>query len=172
MAAKKQYASADNYERKLERIMERFGATEYDYNFDRHGAWVQFRMRGQLYRFDHTLEKAKAGPQPLTYGSDCFAQIVLALEDLARMAERGIYELSTWLEGMKFLPPPVVVPECFRILGFEQIPESAEEIRARFKALVKEAHPDTGGNNEAFIKLNTAQTQALEYINDNTPGGR
>lgn len=48
MAAKKQYASADNYERKLERIMERFGATEYDYNFDRHGAWVQFRMRGQL----------------------------------------------------------------------------------------------------------------------------
>ena len=172
MPAKKQYASADNYERKLERIMERFGATEYDYNFDRHGAWVQFRMRGQLYRFDHTLEKAKAGPQPLSYGSDCFAQIVLALEDLARMAERGIYELSTWLEGMKFLPPPVNIPECFRILGFEQVPQSCEEIRARFKVLAKGAHPDGGGNDEAFIRLNTAQEQALDYISGLTAGGR
>ena len=47
----------------------------------------------------------------MAYGSDCFAQIVLSLEDLARMAERGIYELQTWLSGMQYLPPPVVVPE-------------------------------------------------------------
>lgn len=164
MAAKKQYASADNYERKLERIMKRFGAVEYDYNFDRHGAWVQFRMRGQLYRFEHTLEKAKGGPQPLTYGSDCFAQIVLALEDLARMAERGIYELSTWLEGMKLLPPPMVIPECFRILGFDTVPATTEEVRARYKELAKLLHPDAGGSNEDFKRINDAMQMAIAQV--------
>lgn len=54
----KQYASAEVYERKLDRVMERMGAEEYNYNFDRFGAWVEFRLRGQLYRFDHTREKA------------------------------------------------------------------------------------------------------------------
>lgn len=44
----KQYASAEVYERKLDRVMERMGAEEYNYNFDRFGAWVEFRLRGQL----------------------------------------------------------------------------------------------------------------------------
>ena len=33
-----------------------------------------------------------------------FAQLVKTLEDIARMVERGIYDLSTWIEGMKTLP--------------------------------------------------------------------
>lgn len=123
-----------------------------------------FACAGSFYRFEHTLEKAKSGPQPLTYGSDCFAQIVLALEDLARMAERGIYELSTWLEGMKYLPPPTVIPECFRILGFDTVPTATEEVRARYKELAKTLHPDAGGSNEDFKRINDAMQMAIAQM--------
>lgn len=47
--AKKQYGDADSYERKLERVMERLGINEFDYNFDRHGCWVQFKYKGEVY---------------------------------------------------------------------------------------------------------------------------
>ena len=170
MAVKKKYAAPDTYEAKLDRVMERMGASEYNYNWDRHSAWVEFRMKGQLYRFDHSVDKARARGFELTYGSDVFAQLVITLEDLARMGERGIYELQTWLEGMKFLPPPMVIPDFLKQLGFESIPTSSEEIKARFKTLAKQAHPDVGGNNERFITLQNAARQALEYC-QNQGGG-
>lgn len=160
----KQYAAAEIYERKLQKVMERMEAEAYNYNFDRYGAWVEFRLKGQLYRFDHTKEKAEARGIKLSYSSDCFAQIVLSLEDLARMAERGIYELQTWLEGMRFLPPPVVVPECLRNLGFAQIPESVEDVKARFKGLAKKCHPDMGGSDADFAALQEVARMAIEYM--------
>lgn len=65
----KQYGSAQSYESKLARVMERLGVKEYDYNFDRHGCWIEFRYRGELYRFDHLVIKAKTWGVNLTYGS-------------------------------------------------------------------------------------------------------
>lgn len=161
---RKQYGDAPSYEAKLTRVMERLGVKEYDYNFDRHGCWIQFRYRGELYRFDHSVAKAKARGVNLTYGSDAFAQVVLALEDLARMVERGIYDLSTWVAGLRFLPPPVEVPACFLALGFEQIPASAEEVKDRYRTLAKEKHPDGGGDAEAFRQLAAATEEALQYL--------
>ena len=165
MAQKKQYASPDVYEKKLERVMERMEVSEYNYNWDRHMAWVEFRRKGQLFRFDHSVEKAREKGFLLTYGSDVFAQLVITLEDLARMAERGIYELQTWLEGMKFLPPPIVIPDCIKALGFERIPDNAEDIKTRFRTLAKEMHPDAGGDKEKFIALQEATKKAIEFLN-------
>ena len=87
MATTKQYASPDAYEAKLARVMERMGADQYNYNWDRHMAWVEFRLKGQLYRFDHSVEKAKARGFKLTYGSDVFAQLVIAPVTAAAFAE-------------------------------------------------------------------------------------
>lgn len=166
MGTKKQYASPDTYERKLEKVMERLGVDSYDYNFDRHGCWVQFRYRGDLYRFDHSVEKAKDRGVNLTYGSDAFAQVVLALEDLARMVERGIYELSTWVAGMRYLPPPVEVPSFFKFLGFTEIPASAVDVKDRFRTLAKTMHPDTGGNEDDFLALKDAAERAAVYFGE------
>ena len=164
MAVKKQYGNASAYENKLARVMERMGAESYSYNFDRFGAWVEFALKGQLYRFDHDRENAKARGINLNYGSDCFAQIVLSLEDLARMAERGIYELQTWLVGMKFLPPPTVLPDYLQRLGFVEVPSDVSEIKTRYRALAQEAHPDMGGSEEAFITLQNDAKAAIEYL--------
>ena len=164
MTAKKKYASPDAYEAKLERVMERMGVESYNYNWDRFSAYVEFRRQGQLFRFDHSVDKASAKGIKLTYGSDVFAQLVITLEDLARMGERGIYELQTWLEGMKFLPPPEILPECLKVLGFESIPAGAEEIKARYKTLAKQLHPDVGGSQEAFIAIQEAAQQAIDFM--------
>ncbi len=161
----KQYGPAESYEAKLTRIMERLGVKEFNYDFSRHGSWVEFRYKGQLYRFDHSIEKAQSRGISLKYGSDAFAQIVLSLEDLARMVERGIYDLQTWVAGMKYLPPVIELPSFFKTLGFEQLPSTEEDIKTRYKTLAKQLHPDTGGNENDFVNLQQASEQAIKYLN-------
>lgn len=163
MPASKKYTDADYYERKLEKIMERFGATDYDHNFDRHGAWVQFHFKDELYRFEHSVENANARGHQLSYGSDAFAQIVLSLEDLARMQERGIYDLGRWIAGLKFLPPVAELLPCFKTLGFTEQPALKEDVIERYRSLSKQYHPDNSetGNAEVFQSIKKASEQAL-----------
>jgi len=167
----KKYASGQSYEAKLERVMERLNVKEFNYNYDRFGAWVEFRYKGDLYRFDHTVEKARSRGVDISYGSDAFAQIVLALEDLARMVERGIYDLQTWISGMKFLPPVIEVPSFLKSLGFDRIPDSTEDVKARYRSLAKQLHPDAGGNTEDFIKLERACEDSIRYLQTMGKGG-
>lgn len=162
---KKQYLDAGVYENKLARVMERLAVSQYEFNWDRWSAWVQFRYKDSLYRFEHSVHKAKDRGQRLDYGSDAFAQIVLSLEDIARMVERGIYELSTWVAGMKMLPPVQVMPECFRYLRYESLPAEPEDIRERYRQLAREMHPDTQtGSPEAFKKLQQATEEAMQHL--------
>lgn len=144
--------------------MERLNVKGYDWNYDRHGAWVEFRYKGSLYRFEHSVEKAKGHGINISYGSDAFSQIVLSLEDIARMVERGIYDLRTWISGIKYLPPSIELPSFFKTLGFKQIPNSEEEIRTRYKNLAKSVHPDMGGSAENFNKFSQASEQCLKYL--------
>lgn len=57
MATKKQYTDPEFYEKKLARVTERMGVSWYNYDWTRHMAFVEFRLKGQLYRFDHSVEK-------------------------------------------------------------------------------------------------------------------
>ena len=161
MAGKK-YAEVSTYESKLKKVMERLGATEYDYGWTRKNAYVRFKYKGTWYQFDHSTEKSG-----LTYGTDVFSQIVLALEDLARMVERGIYELGTWITGMKYLPPVFEMPECFKLLGFSgtELP-TADMVKTRYYNMAKELHPDAGGNEQDFIELQDAVKKCLDYLED------
>lgn len=164
MARGKRYADATFYERKLAKVMERFGVDDYNFNWSRFDCFVEFRYRGELYRFDHSVEKARDVGEDLAYGSDAFAQVVLALEDLARMVNRGIYDLSVWVAGMKFLPPVVEVPSFLRFLGFDELPTDAAQIRSRYRTMAKQLHPDNGGNSEDFEALRRCAEQAMQWI--------
>lgn len=166
MPAKKQYADPAFYESKLSRVMARLGIEDgkYDWDFNRQGGWVSFWYKGQYYRFDHSVAKAKEHNQSLSYGSDAFAQIVLALEDLTRLVERGIYDLQTWVEGMKCLPETTGIPEFFSFLGFTSIPSSTAEVEKQYRKMAHAFHPDTGGSDESFTKLQQAKEQAVKYL--------
>lgn len=167
MANRKKYTEPSFYENKLDRVMERLGpGKEYNFNFDRHGAWVEFRYRGELFRFDHTVEKARAAGQDIHYGSDCFAQIVLALEDLTRIVSRGIYDFGTWVAGMRYLPLPEDIPACFVKLGFTEVPSNIEDVRARYKNMIKQCHPDNGGDADSFERIRTLGEDALRIMKE------
>lgn len=161
---KKQYADPDHYESKLSGVMKRLGADQFDYDYSRRDCWVSFKRKGQWYRFEHSTANAKAHGIAVQFGSDCFAQVVLALEDLARMSERGIYELETWITGMKSLPPATVIPEAFAVLGFNALPSSPAEVKTRYRELARHAHPDTGGTEEQFKQINAAYEAALDHF--------
>lgn len=166
MAAKKQYADVSVYESKLKRVMERFGVEQYEYDWTRHTAYVQFMYKGQWYRFDHSVDKINAtGKMKLTYGTDVFAQLVLSLEDLARMVERGIYDLGVWVSGMLYLPPVKELPQCFVDMGYKgsELPDK-KDLEARYKNLLKKAHPDNGGDADTFIKLQESMKMCLDHL--------
>lgn len=167
------YAAPAAYQGKLKSVMQRFGVKDGEYSFDYslRSAYIEFRLKGQLYRFEHSTEKAVKCGQKLTNGGQCFAQLVLALEDLARMSERGIYELSTWIEGMKALPASPQAPECLVVLGFTSCPDETA-LKERWRTLAKAAHPDNGGSSEYFITLKHAYAQALELIRREEPAGK
>lgn len=162
----KQYAGPATYEAKLEKVMARLGAEHYDYDWSRRECWVNFWYKGQLYRFSHSVENAQSHGVDIRYGSDVFAQVVLSLEDLARMVERGIYDLSVWVAGMKQLPPAQEIPACFRFMQFTEKPTSAHEVQVRYRQLVKVAHPDAGGSAEQFKALQDAYLQALRCLEE------
>ena len=159
----KLYGPAHVYEAKLRRVLERLDVKQYDWDHSRHEAWIEFRYRGQLYRFEQTVTRAQARGQKIHFGSDCFAQLVLGLEDLARLVKRGIYEFQTWITGMKALPAAVELPSCLRFMNFDQVPEGVE-VRARYRELTKILHPDSGGNDEDFVALQAAYQEALAFV--------
>lgn len=166
----KQYAEPATYEAKLEKVMSRLGVEEYDYDWSRFLCWVTFKYKGQHYRFEHSVENAQAHGVNIRYGSDVFAQVVLSLEDLARMVERGIYDLSTWAAGIKYLPESKKIEPCFVGLGFIERPETEEEIRSQYRRMAKSMHPDTGGSEAAFCALEKNYRRCLELIREERDG--
>ena len=159
MARKKYSGGFEEYESKLKRVMERLGVKQYKYDWSRNECFIEFTYKNQYYRFEHSLHKAAEHKQNIHYSSDLFAQLVKTLEDIARMVERGIYDLSTWIEGMKTLPPKKQIPQCFVTLGFDNIP-TMDELKNRFRILAKESHPDSGGNPELFCLYKSAYEEA------------
>lgn len=160
----KQYAEPATYEAKLEKVMARLGVDQYDYDWSRFECWVTFTYKGQPYKFTHSVENAKNHGVNIKYGSDVFAQVVLSLEDLARMVERGIYDLSTWVAGMKYLPAGESIEPCFLSLGFTRLPKSEEEVKKQYRLMTKAMHPDAGGSDDAFRMLQENYLQCLKHL--------
>lgn len=159
----KKYAEPAAYEAKLEKVMARLGVEKFDYDWSRFECWVSFYYKGQFYKFSHSVDNAKNHGIDIRYGSDVFAQVVLSLEDIARMVERGIYDLSTWVAGMKALPESKI-DTCFVALGFSAIPAGVEEVKAQYRRLAKVMHPDAGGDDAAFNELTKNYHMCLDVL--------
>jgi hypothetical protein len=173
MAATKQYKDPDYYEKKLSVVMERLGVKQFDYDWTRKTAYLRFFYKDKWYRFDHDDEKANKKAktsEKIVYGTDVFAQLVLAIEDLSRIVERGIYDLDRWVADLVCLPPVNEDLDCFKQLGFNDIP-SEDQLKSRYKALAKKAHPDSpNGDKEKFEEIKGIYNQCMDYLNDHKEG--
>jgi hypothetical protein len=54
------------------------------------------------------------------------------------------------------------IPKCLTTLGLTP-PVTVEMVKARYRALAKQAHPDAGGSAARFVALKTARDQALTF---------
>ncbi|MCF8564996.1 restriction endonuclease [Alicyclobacillus tolerans] len=57
-----------------------------------------------------------------------------------------------------------LVPDCFRVLFFESTSVTEEEVLRRYRKLSTVAHPDAGGSDAAFVRLQNAKDECLEYL--------
>lgn len=163
----RQHQGVSFYEYKLERVMKRLGVDSYNFNWDRWGCYVDFRYKGEVYRFEHSVEKARSRGVELRNGSESFIEVVMTFEDMANIVERGIYGLETWAKGIKYLPNPDEVPAYFKTLGFAEVPDSPEDVRQRYQTLTSQLPADGREKEEKHEQLKSAAEEALHYFREN-----
>ena len=164
----KQYAySTDDFKRKLSRVMERLDADSFQYDWLSSKSdtlvYVEMRYKGSTYRFENCKTKSRKCGRNYDTVSDLFGSIVYSLEGLARAVEQGIFTLDMLLTGVPALPEAAKIEPCFAALNFQTIP-TAQELKARYKQLAKEKHPDAGGSAEDFEALRRNYEACLELI--------
>ncbi len=169
MSQKKRYQlTIDGAAGKLARLMERMGVEKYDYDYSEtktaKSCWVELMCNSRAYRFTNDTAKSAACGRGLIYTSDLFAEMVYALEDLARSIEKGIFTLDMLLEGKLALPAAPTAEPCFQALGFASRPETAAAVKERYRQLAKAMHPDGGGSSAAFAVLQENYRQCMELM--------
>ena len=62
------------------------------------------------------------------------------------------------------------LPSCFQVLGFDEIPENKDQLKARYRQLARVVHPDSGGNVKKFIRVRRAYEESIKYIEQRKGG--
>lgn len=112
------------YERKLKGIMKKLKIKNYTFNWDRTSCHVEFYYNENLYRLEHSVEKAQKKGIVLRNGLECLMELTQSLEDLCSIISRGLNDFETWIEGMKQPLPENNLSE----------PEYQEEFEIRYKS--------------------------------------
>jgi hypothetical protein len=147
----------DFYKKKLEKNLSELGLKK-DHWILKYDPWEGARLDFTTPKgFRKTLQRM-IDNQTIHYGSDCIAQIALAMERFAWLKREGIFDLDTLVAGLPELMAPV--PEYFRELGFDRVPDSIAEVDSKYKELLKVVHPDVGGSAERFKKVHQAYGDA------------
>jgi hypothetical protein len=161
MAAKKRYnADPDFYRKKLLKVMEELGMKQahWELKYDRwEGVRLDFTYKGVSRFLERIIDKTT-----IFYASDCLAQVVLTMEKFLWMKREGIFDLDVAAAGLPLLME--AIPQCFKELGFAQIPANYTEANERFRTLSREKHKDNGGSDEAMMKLIKARDDAKQYF--------
>lgn len=145
---------------KLKKSMERLGAelVDYDANASLRNpkAWVKIKYRGEAFEFEYSKLKADHYHKVVPDTKDYLVAVVKAIEDLTRIAERGIWDFGTLIQGFKALPHIELIPEA-TFMGLQTMPTDYYQVQQRYRELVKgpmnnEKHPDN------FKRLNDVMT--------------
>ncbi|RWZ54451.1 hypothetical protein EQV77_14330 [Halobacillus fulvus] len=109
-------------EKKLIKVIKQLKIEDYHFNWDRSSCYIEFRYKGEAYRVDHSVEKAKEKGILLRNGLDCINDLTQTLEDLSQIIDRGTYPFEDWIYGMKHDPTK------------EHTPEYEEEFHIKYRA--------------------------------------
>ena len=88
-------------EKRVKNVMTRLKIEDFHYNWDRNSCFIEFNYQEQSYRMEHSALKAnEKGVYYVKNGLDCLMELVLTLEDLCKIIERGTYTLEYWVASM------------------------------------------------------------------------
>lgn len=153
--------SPDFYKKKLNKNMDELGLKK-DHWILRYDPWEGARLDFITPKgFRKTLQRM-IDNQTIHYGSDCIAQIALAMERFSWLKREGIFDLDTLVAGLPGLPAPI--PEWCRVMGLNNIPESRDEMQEQYRFMARKLHPDAGGTVESFKQLQKAKVEAEKYF--------
>jgi hypothetical protein len=95
--------------------------------------------------------------------ADNLAAIAGHIEALRAIDRYGVGTLEQAFAGYAAIPAKTGGEDWRAEMGFkpDEHPD-AEAIEARFRALARERHPDTGGSHEAMARLNQARASAMQ----------
>lgn len=91
--------------------------------------------------------------------ADNIAAIAKHIEALRGMDRWGVGSTKQAFAGYEALPAP---EQWWQVLGVPQT-ASKEEIRAAYRRLAREAHPDQGGSDAAMARLNAARDAGVAH---------
>ncbi|MTH55303.1 hypothetical protein GKZ89_18065 [Bacillus mangrovi] len=115
---------------KLIKTIKRLKIEDYKFNWDRNSCYIEFYYNKELYRLEHSVEKAQEKGILLRNGMDCLNELTDSLENLCTIIERGTYRFEKWIEGMKQTPIAKEDP------GYE------EEFHIRYRSTGRQAYQD------------------------------
>ena len=122
------------------------------------------QLHGRVWRFENSLSKnEECGRNPKAV-SDLFTEVVLTLEDLARATEKGLVSLDMLLQGIPSLSAAAVLEDCFIALGFGERPTTEEAVTKQYRRMANVMHLDTGGDPEAFQRLQENYKKCLDIL--------
>ncbi|WP_428910032.1 hypothetical protein [Niallia sp. Krafla_26] len=89
-------------EKRVKNVMTRLKIENFHFNWDRDSCFIEFDYQEQSYKMEHSVLKAnEKGVYHVKNGLDCLMELVLTLEDLCKIIERGTYTLEYWVSSME-----------------------------------------------------------------------
>lgn len=126
---------------KLEKAIIRLGATELlQGGAVENGDYVHritFRYKDEPYKFVYSKGMAQAKGYSISANKDVAIANINAINDLAKIADRGIYDFGKMIQGFKALTL-IEVPSWASFMGFNSMPRNIVEVRTRYNELVKD----------------------------------
>lgn len=92
--------------------------------------------------------------------ADNIAAIAAHIKATRAIERHGVASLAEMFTGFQALPPPT----WWTDLGLRSRPASLEEAEAAWKRIVKEHHPDRGGNGDIAARANQAIAEARKEL--------
>jgi hypothetical protein len=97
--------------------------------------------------------------------ADNLAAIAGHIEAIRAIDRYGVGTLEQAFAGYAAIPVKTGGADWRSEMGFRPDEKpGADAIDARYKALARERHPDSGGSHEAMARLNVARTEALKEL--------
>ncbi len=114
---------------------------------------VYFRWKGEL----HCMPCDK-----WTRVADNLAAVAAHLDALRRIERYAVGDIAQAFAGYKALPAASTKRRWWEVLGFE-LPPSYQDAKGRARELLRDLHPDHGGNHNQAAEINAALDEAQTY---------